>query len=125
MPTPCWSHGGRTPPLVSDPEPCKVVHSPASSLARSNAPPLMKTAEAPAASIRSRVRRSDRAVYIDAFLAAQKALSPDGMFPAAGADTAFRALASIDPDIAKAALDLKAVYTNDFVKAALAKYPGR
>ena len=40
-----------------------------------------------------------------------------------GADTAFRALASIDAEIAKAKLDLKAVYTNDFVKKANAKYP--
>ncbi|MDO9285162.1 MAG: ABC transporter substrate-binding protein [Aquabacterium sp.] len=67
----------------------------------------------------------DRAVYIDAFLAAKGALSPDGLFPEKGADTAFRALASIDPEIAKATLDLKAVYTNDFVKAALAKYPSK
>jgi NitT/TauT family transport system substrate-binding protein len=65
----------------------------------------------------------DRAVYIDAFLAAKGALSPDGMIPEAGAETAFRALASIDPEIAKAKLDLKAVYTNDFVKKANAKYP--
>jgi NitT/TauT family transport system substrate-binding protein len=65
----------------------------------------------------------DRAVYIDAFLAAKGALSPDGMIPEKGADTAFRALASIDAEIAKAQLDLSAVYTNDFVKKANAKYP--
>jgi NitT/TauT family transport system substrate-binding protein len=65
----------------------------------------------------------DRAVYIDAFLAAKGALSADGLFPDKGADTAFRALASIDPEIAKATLDLKAVFTNDFAKAANAKYP--
>jgi NitT/TauT family transport system substrate-binding protein len=65
----------------------------------------------------------DRAVYIDAFLAAKGALSPDGAIPEAGADTARRALASIDPEIDKATLDLKAVYTNDFVKKANAKYP--
>ncbi len=65
----------------------------------------------------------DRAVYIDAFLAAKGALSPDGMIPEAGPETAFRALASIDPALAKAKLDLKAVYTNDFVKRANAKYP--
>ena len=65
----------------------------------------------------------DRAVYIDAFLAAKGALSPDGMIPDAGPETAFRALASIDPEIAKAKLDLKAVYTNDFVKKANQKYP--
>ena len=65
----------------------------------------------------------DRAVYIDAFLAAKGALSPDGMIPEKGADTAYRALASIDPEIAKAKLDLAAVYTNDFVRKANAKYP--
>ena len=52
----------------------------------------------------------DRAVYIDAFLAAKGALSPDGVFPEAGAETARRALASIDPEIAEAKLDLSAVY---------------
>ncbi|MDP3083182.1 MAG: ABC transporter substrate-binding protein [Rubrivivax sp.] len=65
----------------------------------------------------------DRAVYIDAFLAAKGALSPDGMFPDKGPETAFRALASIDAEIAKAKLDLSAVFTNDFVKKANAKYP--
>jgi NitT/TauT family transport system substrate-binding protein len=65
----------------------------------------------------------DRAVYIDAFLAAKKALSPDGMIPPKGADTAFRALASVDDKLAAAKLDLNAVYTNDFVKKANAKYP--
>lgn len=65
----------------------------------------------------------DRAVYIDAFLAAKGALSSDGMFPEAGAETARRALASIDKDIAEAKIDLAAIYTNDFVKRANAKYP--
>ena len=63
----------------------------------------------------------DRAVYIDAFLAAKGALSPDGSIPEAGAETARRALASIDPEVAAAKLDLKAVYTNEFVKKANAK----
>lgn len=65
----------------------------------------------------------DRAVYIDGFLAAQKALSPDGRFPAKGPDTAFRALASVDPKLGAAKLDLNAVYTNNFVQKANAKYP--
>ena len=38
----------------------------------------------------------DRAVYIDAFLKAKAALSPDGMFPEAGSATALRALVSAD-----------------------------
>ena len=65
----------------------------------------------------------DRAVYIDPVLAAKGALSADGMFPDKGPETAFRALASIDAEIAGAKLDLGAVFTNDFVKKANAKYP--
>jgi NitT/TauT family transport system substrate-binding protein len=65
----------------------------------------------------------DRAVYIDAFLAAKGALSPDGSFPEKGADTALRALASIDAEISKAKVDLAAVWTNDFVRRANARYP--
>jgi NitT/TauT family transport system substrate-binding protein len=64
----------------------------------------------------------DRAVYIDAFLAAQGALSKDGRFPKGGEQTAFRALASVKPDFAKAKLDLAAVYTNAFADKANAKY---
>ena len=64
----------------------------------------------------------DRAVYVDAFLAARGALSVDGMFPDAGPETARRALASIDPEIAAAKIDLTAIYTNDFAKRANAKY---
>lgn len=63
----------------------------------------------------------DRAVYIDAFLAAKGALSPDGLIPEAGPTTAFKALASVDPKIGEAKLDLKATYTNDFAKKANAK----
>ena len=65
----------------------------------------------------------DRAVYIEAFMKAKPALSPDGMIPEQGPATALRALASIDPAIAEAKIDLKSVYTNEFVKKANAKYP--
>ncbi|MBX3608302.1 MAG: ABC transporter substrate-binding protein [Hydrogenophaga sp.] len=65
----------------------------------------------------------DRAIYIDGFLAAQKALSPDGMFPAKGAETALKALSSVDAKIAEAKLDLGAVFTNNFAQKANAKYP--
>ncbi|HZT55651.1 MAG TPA: ABC transporter substrate-binding protein, partial [Burkholderiaceae bacterium] len=64
----------------------------------------------------------DRAVYVDAFLAAKGALSVDGTIPEAGAETARRALASIDPEIAGAKIDLAAIWTNEFVKKANAKY---
>lgn len=65
----------------------------------------------------------DRAVYIDGFLASKQAMSVDGSFPAKGAETAFKALASVDDKLAAAKLNLNAVYTNDFVKKANAKYP--
>ncbi len=65
----------------------------------------------------------DRAVYVDAFLAAKGALSVDGFFPEAGPETARRALASIDPEVASAQIDLAAVYTNEFVKKANALFP--
>jgi NitT/TauT family transport system substrate-binding protein len=65
----------------------------------------------------------DRAVYVDAFLAAKGALSADGMCPEGGPETARRALASIDPEIAAAKIDLGAIVTNEFVKRANAKYP--
>ncbi|WP_395139635.1 ABC transporter substrate-binding protein [Schlegelella aquatica] len=65
----------------------------------------------------------DRAVYIDAFLKSKGALSPDGMIPEQGPATALRALASVDQSLKDAKLDLAAVYTNEFVKKANAKYP--
>ncbi|HNW62485.1 MAG TPA: ABC transporter substrate-binding protein [Piscinibacter sp.] len=65
----------------------------------------------------------DRAVYIDAFMAAKGALSADGLFPEAGAATAARALQSIDAALKDVKFDLAAVYTNEFARKALAKYP--
>ena len=64
----------------------------------------------------------DRAVYIDAFLKAKAALSPDGLFPDAGSATALRALVSVDDKLAGAKLDLKANYTNEFARRANQKY---
>jgi NitT/TauT family transport system substrate-binding protein len=65
----------------------------------------------------------DRAIYIDGFLKAKGALSPDGMIPEAGSATALRALTSVSPELASAKLDLKANFTNEFVRRANAKYP--
>jgi NitT/TauT family transport system substrate-binding protein len=65
----------------------------------------------------------DRAIYIDAFLKAKGALSPDGLFPEAGSVTALRALASVDESMQKAKLDLKANFTNEFARRANARYP--
>jgi NitT/TauT family transport system substrate-binding protein len=65
----------------------------------------------------------DRSVYIEAFLAAKGALSPNGMIPEAGPETARRALASIEPDVARGKVELKSLYTNEFVRKANQKYP--
>jgi len=65
----------------------------------------------------------DRAVYIDGFMASKPALSPNGMIPDKGPETAYKALASADEALARAKIDLGAIYTNDFVKRANAKYP--
>jgi NitT/TauT family transport system substrate-binding protein len=65
----------------------------------------------------------DRAVYIDAFMASKGALSPDGMIPDAGAQTAARALQSVDETLKDVKFDYAAVYTNEFVRKANAKYP--
>ncbi len=64
----------------------------------------------------------DRAVYVDAFLKAKGATSPDGLFPEKGPETALRALASVEPKLAEAKLDLKSVYTNEFARRANAKF---
>ena len=45
------------------------------------------------------------------------------MIPEAGAETARRALASIDKEIAEAKIDLGAAWTNDYAKRANSKYP--
>jgi NitT/TauT family transport system substrate-binding protein len=65
----------------------------------------------------------DRAVYIDAFMSSKGALSPDGMIPEAGAPTAARALQSVDAKLKDVKFDYAAVFTNEFVKKANAKYP--
>ncbi len=45
------------------------------------------------------------------------------MVPDKAPATSLRALASADAEIAKAKVDLQAIYTNDFVKKANARYP--
>jgi len=55
-------------------------------------------------------------------LSKQGALSPDGLFPEAGAATAVRALQSSDDSLKGVKFDLAAVYTNEFVKRANQKF---
>jgi NitT/TauT family transport system substrate-binding protein len=60
----------------------------------------------------------DAAVYRAALGAGRPALSSDGLIPEAAAETALRALSLLDPALRTAALDLRACYTNDFVRRA-------
>lgn len=62
-------------------------------------------------------------IYIEGFLKNRPALSPDGMIPDAAPAISLKSLAAVNPKIASAKVDLKAVYTNEFVKAAHRKYP--
>ena len=64
----------------------------------------------------------DRALYIAAFLKVREAMSPDGVFPDAGAAVALKTLQAFEPDLANKKIDLTKIYTNDFAKKANAKY---
>ncbi len=65
----------------------------------------------------------NKEIYIAGFLKNRPALSTDGYFPEGAPETSFRALQTVDPKLASAKPDFKAVYTNEFVKAAHKKYP--
>ena len=56
----------------------------------------------------------DRAVYLAAFNKGREAISPDGLMPDDGPQTAARALASFDPAIKLNSIDLAKTYTNVF-----------
>ncbi|HEX2531195.1 MAG TPA: ABC transporter substrate-binding protein [Burkholderiaceae bacterium] len=64
----------------------------------------------------------DRALYLDAFSKVREAISPDGIFPEAGPQTALRTLQTFQPDLATKKIDLAKTYTNEFAKKANAKY---
>ncbi len=64
----------------------------------------------------------DKAMYLYAFHNVRTAYSKDGLFSEAGAKTTLKALASFNPAIKPANINLAETYTNEFVKKALAKY---
>ena len=64
----------------------------------------------------------DRALYLAAFNNVREAYSHDGTIPEAGTKTALKVLASFDPKIDPAKINLGETYTNEFVKKAQAKY---
>lgn len=59
----------------------------------------------------------DRALYLAAFNNLRESLSPDGLMPADGAQTAFKLLAEVDPTLKQNRIDLSRTYTNEFVRA--------
>lgn len=64
----------------------------------------------------------DRAVYLAAFNKAREAISPDGLLPEDGPQTAWKALGSFDPQVKAARIDLGKTYTNDFAQRAKARF---
>lgn len=59
----------------------------------------------------------DRALYLAAFNNLRESLSPDGLMPVNGAQTAFKLLAEVDPTLKQNRIDLSRTYTNEFVLA--------
>ena len=64
----------------------------------------------------------DRALYLFSFDKVREAISPDGLFSDAGAKATVRGLATFDPNIKPAEIDLAKTYTNEFARKANAKY---
>ena len=63
----------------------------------------------------------DRALYLAAWTNVREAISPDGLLPEAGAETALRTLQTFDPSLQGKPIDLSKTYTNEFVRKALDK----
>ena len=64
----------------------------------------------------------NKAMYLFAYNNVKTAYSKDGYFSEAGAKTTLKALASFNPNIKPAEINLAQTYTNEFVKKAHAKY---
>jgi len=62
----------------------------------------------------------DRALYLAAYSSIKDAISTDGLIPEAGAKNTLKALASFNPKIKPAEIDLSRTFTNEFTKRALA-----
>jgi NitT/TauT family transport system substrate-binding protein len=61
----------------------------------------------------------DRALYLAAWNNVREAISPDGLIPEAGGETALRTLQAFDKELQSAQIDLSKTYTNEFVRKAL------
>lgn len=67
----------------------------------------------------------NKEIYIAGFEKNRPALSRDGLIPDEAPAVSFKVLQSVDAKLANVKPDYKAVYTNEFVKAALKKHPAR
>jgi len=67
----------------------------------------------------------NKAMYLFAYNNVKTAYSKDGAFSEAGAKTTLKALASFNPNIKPASINLAQTFTNEFAKKANAKYPGK
>lgn len=65
----------------------------------------------------------NKEIYIEGFLKNRPALSADGTIPDDAPAISLKALMEVNKKLDPAKIDLKAVYTNEFVKKAQAKYP--
>jgi len=63
----------------------------------------------------------DRGLYLASYNNVKDAVSPDGLIPDAGTKTTLKAMASFNPKVQPAAIDLSRTYTNEFTRKALAK----
>lgn len=64
----------------------------------------------------------DRGLYLSALARVREAISPDGMMPDGGPETALRVLSAIDPAIAPRRPDLARTYTQEFARKAKQKF---
>lgn len=64
----------------------------------------------------------DRGAYLAAFHRVRETYSPHGMMPDEGPATALRALTRVDPELARARIDLGRTFSNDWTRKARLKY---
>ena len=64
----------------------------------------------------------DRGLYLAALARVREAISPDGLMPDGGPETALRALSALEPSIAARRPDLARTYTQEFARKAKQKF---
>jgi NitT/TauT family transport system substrate-binding protein len=64
----------------------------------------------------------DRALYLEAWGGVKEAISPDGMMPKDGPDTAYKMLTGFEKDLAGKTIDLSKTFTNSFTVKANQKF---